>query len=273
MTKIEWAATMKDGVLIPGKTWNPVTGCNKISPGCKNCYAERMANRLQHNPIIDKYRNGFKVTLHPDELTTPLKWAKSKTIFVCSMADLFHADVPIEFIARVFAVMGMASQHTFQVLTKRPERMSRFIREGPGLIADAINQLYKDGHLNRMIDLYDAIKPMFSNVWLGTSVETVAYYHRIDTLRQVNAWVNFLSLEPLLGPMPNLDLTGIDWVIVGGESGPGARPMHPDWVRDIRDQCVAQGVAFFFKQWGGVHKGKTGRELDGRTWDEMPGVR
>ena len=222
-------------------TWNPVTGCTKVSPGCKHCYAERLAKRLQAMGV-KKYANGFKVTLHEDALEIPLRWKQPRIIFVNSMSDLFHEEVPLEFIRKVFAVMRQAHQHIFQVLTKRAERMAELapLLEWP------------------------------SNVWLGVSVENQRYTYRIDLLRQVPASVRFLSLEPLLGPIPDLNLDGIHWVIVGGESGPGARPMKKEWVLEIRDQCIRAGVPFFFKQWGGVHKSRNGRILEGRTWDEMP---
>jgi protein gp37 len=222
-------------------TWNPVTGCTKISPGCKFCYAERMAQRLQAMGQT-RYRNAFHLTLQPDAIETPLRWKKPRVIFVNSMSDLFHKDVPFEYIKRCFDVMQQASQHTFQVLTKRPERVA---------------ELGQDLHWPK-------------NVWMGTSVENTDYLWRIDSLRAVPAKVRFLSVEPLLGPIPRLPLRDIHWVIVGGESGPGARPMKPDWVRGLRDQCVAAEVPFFFKQWGGTNKKRTGRALDGRTWDQMP---
>ena len=222
-------------------TWNPLTGCTKVSQGCKHCYAERMSKRLKAMGSPG-YENGFKLTLHPDRLESPLHWSKPKMIFVNSMSDLFHKNVPLEFIQQVFETMERASWHRFQVLTKRAE-----------IVAALSDQL-------RWPD----------NVWMGVSVENQRYVHRIDYLRQTGARVKFLSLEPLLGPLPNLDLTDIDWAIVGGESGPKARPMNPAWATEIRDQCVEAGVAFFFKQWGGVNKKKTGRLLDGRTWDEMP---
>ena len=230
-SSIEWTDT----------TWNPLTGCTKISPGCKHCYAERMARRLKAMGQPN-YANGFQLTLHEDMLGQPLTWRKPRTVFVNSMSDLFHKDVPAEFILRVFAVMREASRHRFQVLTKRAERVAKLSAE---------------------IDWPP-------NVWMGVSVETAAYTFRIDHLRRTGAAVKFLSVEPLLGPIPDLDLTGIDWVIVGGESGPGARPMAEAWATDIRDQCVEARVSFFFKQWGGVVKSKTGRELDGKTWDEIP---
>ena len=222
-------------------TWNPVTGCTKISQGCKNCYAERMAVRLQAMGQPN-YANGFRLTLHERMLDLPLAWKKPKLVFVNSMSDLFHVEVPTEFIQRVFAVMERASNHTFQVLTKR---------------ADRLRQIAAD-------------LPWPTNVWMGVSVENEGVAWRIDELRQVPAAVRFLSLEPLIGPLSSLDLDGIHWAIVGGESGPGARPMDPEWVRAIRNQCRRARVPFFFKQWGGVNKAKTGRELDGRTWDEMP---
>jgi len=222
-------------------TWNPVTGCDKVSPGCAHCYAERMARRL-HGMGQANYRNGFQLTLQPHMLDAPLRWKKPRRIFVNSMSDLFHADVPLAFIQQVFDVMRRAHWHEFQVLTKRSERLA-------------------------------AIDPEIawpSNVWMGVSVENARCVHRIRHLAGTGARVKFLSIEPLLGPMPGLRLENIDWVIVGGESGPRARPMNPEWVADIRDVCEASNVPFFFKQWGGVFKKSTGRELDGRTWDEMP---
>ena len=222
-------------------TWNPVTGCTKVSPGCTHCYAERMAKRLRAMGI-PQYRNGFRVTVHDEALTLPLRWKKPRLVFVNSMSDLFHEDVPFEFIRRVFAVMEESPQHTFQVLTKRPEIALE----------------------------YAADLPWPDNVWLGTSIENAMYTHRSKTLRRVPARMRFVSMEPLIGPVPRLPLQGIHWVIVGGESGPGARPMEKRWVTQIRDRCLAQGVPFFFKQWGGVNRKKTGRVLDGHTWDEMP---
>jgi len=224
-------------------TWNPLTGCTKVSPGCKHCYAERMALRLQAMGQ-PKYANGFKLTLHEDVLEQPLGWKKPQMIFVNSMSDLFHEDVPLEFIHRVFDVMRRASWHTFQVLTKRSKRL----RE-----------------LNPEIDWP-------ANVWMGVSVENQDYTFRIEHLRRTDAHVKFLSLEPLLGPLPRLNLRGIDWVIVGGESGPGARPMAEEWVIDIRNQCLAAHVPFFFKQWGGVRKKQAGRVLRERTWDQVPAL-
>jgi protein gp37 len=222
-------------------TWNPVTGCTKISPGCAHCYAERMAKRLRAMGQ-PRYRNGFRLTLQPDVLDVPLRWKRPRMVFVNSMSDLFHKHVPAEFIAKCFAVMQKASQHTFQVLTKRPERAAKLA-----------------GRL-----------PWPPNVWMGTSIESAAYVPRIFPLRETPARIRFLSLEPLLGPIPRLPLQGIGWVIVGGESGPRARPMQPRWVFQLRDRCVEAGVPFFFKQWGGMHKCKSGRTLEGQLWSEMP---
>ena len=224
-------------------TWNPVTGCDKVSPGCAHCYAERMARRLQAMGQPN-YSNGFDVTLQPAMLELPIRWKKPKRIFVNSMSDLFHPAVPLEFIQMVFAVMSIAHWHEYQILTKRAERL---LQVDPALT-------WPD------------------HVWMGVSVENHRFLNRIDHLRSTRAKVRFLSLEPLLGPMPRLNLSGIHWVIVGGESGPRARPMPEEWVASIRDQCIASGVPFFFKQWGGVFKSRTGRQLEGRTWDEMPAV-
>lgn len=231
----------RSGIEWTEITWNPVTGCTKISPGCKHCYAERMSKRLQ-SMGMEKYKSGFSVSTHDFSLVEPFKWKKPRLVFVNSMSDLFHESVPPDFIEAVFNVMNRASRHTFQVLTKRPGR------------AVAL-----EGRLN-----------WTPNVWLGTSIESEDWLFRASFLRKTGARTKFLSLEPLLGPLPNLDMNGIDWVIVGGESGPGARPMAPDWVRDIRDRCVNSETPFFFKQWGGVFKKKTGRTLDGRMWDQMP---
>ncbi|MBE7483078.1 MAG: phage Gp37/Gp68 family protein [Polyangiaceae bacterium] len=229
------------GIEWTESTWNPVTGCSKISPGCKYCYAERMAERLQAMGQAN-YRNGFELTLQPQMLELPLRWKKPQAIFVNSMSDLFHKDVPFEYIQRVFDVMRRAHWHRFQVLTKRARRL---------------------------VELSRAIE-WPANVWMGVSVESADHIDRIDDLRKTGAHVKFLSLEPLLGPLPKLKLKDIDWVIVGGESGHGARPMDPAWVTNIRDQCARAGVPFFFKQWGGKNKKKAGRLLDGRTWNEMP---
>ena len=224
-------------------TWNPVTGCTKISHGCKHCYAERMSKRLRKMGV-EKYREGFSVSAHESTLDEPLKWKQPRLVFVNSMSDLFHKSVPAMFIEKVFDVMDRAPQHRFQVLTKRPSRVVR---------------------------MNDRLR-WTPNIWLGVSIESERWISRLSTLKETGAHVKFLSLEPLLGPLPDIDLDGIDWVIVGGESGPGARPMEADWVRDIRDQCTTGGVPFFFKQWGGVFKKRTGRTLDNRLWDQMPRV-
>ncbi|MBL7714446.1 MAG: phage Gp37/Gp68 family protein [Bdellovibrionales bacterium] len=222
-------------------TWNPLSGCNKISPGCKNCYAERMAKRLLAMGQ-ERYRNGFKLTLHEDALDEPRHWKRPRYVFVNSMSDLFHKDVPLSFVQRVFKVMNECPQHQFQVLTKRADRLEE--------LAHALTWT--------------------KNIWMGVSVENQDYTFRIDHLRKVPAAIRFLSVEPLLGPITRLNLRGIHWVIVGGESGPGARPIEADWVRTIRDKCRQQDVAFFFKQWGGIRKHTTGRVLDRREWNEMP---
>ncbi|OGO04203.1 MAG: hypothetical protein A2Y73_03540 [Chloroflexi bacterium RBG_13_56_8] len=222
-------------------TWNPVTGCTKVSPGCKHCYAERMARRLKAMGHPN-YAKGFQVCLHEHMLDLPLHWRKPQMIFVNSMSDLFHEDVPLEYIKRVFYTMRQASWHTFQVLTKRSHRLAR---------------------LDQEIEWPE-------NVWVGVSVENRDYTLRIDHLKRTAAHIKFLSLEPLLGPLPELDLHGINWLIVGGESGPGARPMDPQWVIDIRDQSCAANVPFFFKQWGGFNRKRNGRLLEGRTWNQMP---
>lgn len=224
-------------------TWNPTTGCTKISAGCKHCYAETMTKRLVAMGV-PKYAAGFKVATHEEELTRPYAWKAPRTVFVNSMSDLFHPDVPLPFIQRVFEVMNDCSRHTFQVLTKRG------------------NRLAQDSHALQWS----------ANVWMGVSVENQKVADRIDCLRHTPAQVRFLSLEPLLGPLPNLNLEGIHWVIVGGESGPGARPMKEAWVLDIQQQCAQAGVAFFFKQWGGPNKKATGRLLQGQLYDEMPTV-
>ena len=230
-SKIEWTES----------TWNPVTGCSKVSAGCKHCYAERMALRLQAAGVSN-YKNGFRLTLHEHALKLPLSWKQPRTIFVNSMSDLFHEQVPFDFIRRVFDVINRSSHHRFQVLTKRSQRL-----------------LELSTKLNWP-----------ANLWMGVTVETADYVSRIDDLRKTNASVKFLSCEPLLGPIQKLVLQGIDWVIVGGESGPGARPMNPKWVIDIRDQCIVAGVPFFFKQWGGVNKKLAGRTLQGQTYSQMP---
>lgn len=230
-SRIEWTES----------TWNPLTGCTKISPGCKHCYAERMAKRLQAMGQPN-YINGFRLTMHEHVLEKPLEWKTPQFIFVNSMSDLFHKDVPLEFIQRTFSVMKRAYWHQFQVLTKRSERLAE---------------------LSTYLEWAD-------NIWMGVSVENKDYVYRIDDLRKTSAKIKFLSVEPLLGPIPKMNLKGINWVIVGGESGPGARPLEREWVIGIRDQCQKAQVPFFFKQWGGVQKKKAGRLLEGKTWDEMP---
>ncbi len=230
-SKIEWTES----------TWNPVTGCTKISTGCKHCYAERMAKRLQAMGQPN-YRDGFEVRCHHDVLGAPQKWKKPQMIFVNSMSDLFHNEVPASFIDEIFFTMNETPWHTYQVLTKRAGRMAQ------------------------LAGRFDWSK----NIWMGVTVETARHIDRIDHLREVPSTVRFLSLEPLLSSLPSLNLDGIDWVIVGGESGPGARAMKKEWVEDLRDQCLSANVPFFFKQWGGVQKKKAGRLLDERTWDEMP---
>lgn len=222
-------------------TWNPVTGCSKVSQGCKHCYAERMARRL-HAMGSDRYRNGFEPTLHGDLVELPKHWKKPRVIFVNSMSDLFQDEVSDDFIRAVFSTMRACPQHTFQILTKRSGRLRRLGQE----------------------------LEWSANIWMGVSVENKRFFQRVNDLASVPAHVRFLSCEPLLGPLENLPLGQIHWVIVGGESGPGARPMGREWVESIHDQCRRSNVPFFFKQWGGVRKGRTGRELHGRTYDEMP---
>lgn len=231
ISKIEWTEC----------TWNPVTGCTKISPGCDHCYAERMATRLKAMGQ-PKYAREFEVVTHPDCLADPLEWSAPQVIFVNSMSDLFHRHVPLEFIQRVFGTMREAHQHTFQVLTKRSGRMAQ---------------------LSATLDWPP-------NAWAGVSVENQDYAYRLDDLRRVDATVRFVSFEPLIGPIVDVDLAGIDWVIVGGESGPGARPMEREWVLHLKRLCDRADVPFFFKQWGGTNKKKAGRELLGRTWDAVP---
>lgn len=222
-------------------TWNPTTGCDKISPGCANCYAERFAERWRGIPG-HPYQQGFDIKLWPERVNLPLSWKKPRIIFVNSMSDLFHEDIPGQFIQDVFSVMEKAEWHQFQLLTKRPERMLEIAKE---------------------------IKNWPPNVWAGVSVESQAWAWRIEILKEIPAQIRFLSCEPLLGPL-KLSLEQIHWVIVGGESGVGSRPMNIEWVRDIREQCQKANVPFFFKQWGGVQKKKNGRELDGKTWDDLP---
>jgi protein gp37 len=231
----------KSNIEWTESTWNPLTGCTKVSPGCKNCYAERMANRLKAMGQPN-YVNGFNLTIHPHTIELPLKWKKPQMIFVNSMSDLFHESVPVDFIHQIFDVMHKASWHTFQILTKRSLRL---------------------------LELDNKISwPM--NVWMGVSVENSEYTYRINHLRSTHAQIKFMSLEPLLGPVENLNLTEIDWVIVGGESGPGARPIHEEWITNIRDQCLISQIPFFFKQWGGVRKKNNGRILQGQIWSEIP---
>ena len=233
-TAIEWTDA----------TWNPTTGCSKVSPGCKNCYAELLAKRLKRmgNP---KYKNGFRFTVHPDALDLPLKWSEPRKIFVNSMSDLFHESMPEYYLDMCFMVMRMANWHVYQILTKRPERMLAYTRK---------------------------VGQIPAHVWLGTSVEMGLYKRRIDVLRKVPAQIKFISFEPLIGPVGSLDLSGVSWAIAGGESGPNHRPIKPEWVREIRDQCKQQGVAFFFKQWGGITHKAGGRRLDNREWNEYPVV-
>jgi len=232
---------VKSAIEWTESTWNPVTGCTKISTGCKNCYAERMARRLQAMGQFN-YRNGFEPTCHPHVLDLPLHWNKPQMIFVNSMSDLFHKQVPKDFILKIFVTMNKTPQHTFQILTKRAKHLE-----------DLSSSLHWS-----------------ENIWMGVTVENSDYKERIDSLRRSGAHVKFLSLEPLLDDVGVLNLEGIDWVIVGGESGPKARPIEASWVRNIQEQCKKQNVSFFFKQWGGINKKKNGRLLDGQTWDEMP---
>ena len=230
-SKIEWTET----------TWNPVTGCTKTSPGCQNCYAERLAKRLKAMGVSN-YSSGFKVALHQNSLEKPLDWKKPQTIFVNSMSDLFHEDIPEDFIFDVFKIMKKAAWHHFQILTKRSERLFG---------------------LSEKLD-------WASNIWMGVSVENENYSYRIDHLRNIKAKVKFISFEPLLGYIENLNLNGIDWVIVGGESGPKARTIETSWVIQIRNRCIEESVPFFFKQWGGINKKKTGRKLENQIWNQMP---
>lgn len=231
----------QSGIEWTDATWNPVTGCTQVSPGCKNCYASRLAKRLQAMGSL-RYRNGFRLTTHPEALTLPLTWKRPRRIFVNSMSDMFHERLPLTFVQQVFEVMVEADWHVFQVLTKRAGRLRDL---APDL-------------------------PWPSNVWQGVSVENSQYTWRARALAHVPAAVRFLSVEPLIGPIPNLPLDGIQWVIVGGESGPGHRPIDPAWVREIRDQCLSAGTAFFFKQWGGRTPKAGGRTLDGVIWEETP---
>jgi protein gp37 len=274
-TTIEWTET----------TWNPTTGCDRISPGCDHCYALTLAGRLkamgqakyQHDGDPRTSGPGFGVTVHPDALTEPLRWRKPRKVFVDSMADVLHARVPVDFVAQVWAVMALTPQHTYQILTKRPERYAKVLdgpcRCGGGHLPGIHFRSLVQDHTRRLrpgreVDLMGTWP--LPNVWLGTSIELDAYCWRADRLRETPTAVRFLSCEPLLGPLRSLDLAGIGWVICGGESGPGHRPVDPAWVRELRDRCIAAGVAFFFKQWGGLTPKAGGRLLDGRTWDQFP---
>jgi protein gp37 len=235
----------KSAIEWTDATWNPVTGCTKISPGCDNCYAERFAERFRGTPG-HPFEPGFDLTLRPERLKQPLSWRTPKMIFVNSMSDLFHKDIPGEFKDHVFDVMEEADWHVFQVLTKRSSLMRDYLRRRYGA--------QRGPH----------------HMWFGVSVEDGTKQSRIRHLRETPAGMRFLSVEPLIGPVGTVDLTGIDWVIVGGESGPRARPMDPDWARQVRDQCLAIGIPFFFKQWGGLRPKSGGRLLDGREWSEFP---
>lgn len=240
-TKIEWVQNL-DGTK--GKTWNPITGCTKISPGCQHCYAERMAMRLagRHGyPLKDP----FSVTLHPDRIEQPLRWKKPLTIFVCSMSDYFHEDVPKSFIFNIIEIIEKCPQHIFQILTKR---------------------------VNRMLEISEEIGYWPDNVWMGATVESKEYEERVESLRKINASIKFLSFEPLLSDLGDLDLDGINWVIVGGESGPKARSMKSEWAINIRDQCLEKNIPYFFKQWGGINKKFNGRKLEGIEWNQMPSL-
>jgi protein gp37 len=230
-SRIEWTEA----------TWNPVTGCSKVSPGCAHCYAETFAERWRGLPG-HPYQQGFDLRLWPERLEVPLRWRRPRTIFVNSMSDLFHEEIPTEYIAKIFDVMQRAEWHVFQVLTKRPERLEALAED----------------------------LPWPPNVWMGVSIENRRFVHRADHLRRTPAQIKFISAEPLLGPLGRLDLSGIHWLIAGGESGPRHRPMKVEWARDLRDRCAEENVAFFFKQWGGIRSKTGGRVLDGRTWDELP---
>lgn len=231
-SKINWTET----------TWNSVTGCTKVSPGCAHCYAARLARRLQKIKKQKKYVHGFDVTIHPESLQEPLEIKEPQLLFVCSMGDLFHEDVPTSFIHQTFEVMVQANWHRFQILTKRSTRLRELSSE----------------------------LPWPSHIWAGVTIENNDYIWRADDLRTTGAQVKFISAEPLLGPLSDLNYDGINWVIVGGESGPGSRPMDESWALEIRDKCIEQNIPFFFKQWGGVNKKKTGRELQGHVYDEFP---
>jgi protein gp37 len=230
-TKIEWTEI----------TWNPVTGCTKISEGCKNCYAEKMAHRLKAMGI-SKYNAGFNLTIHPDSLFEPYNWKNPKVVFVNSMSDLFHEDIPIEFIQQVFEVMNENPQHIFQILTKRADILFR----------------------------YSSVLNWSENIWMGVTIENNKHYERINQLRKTGAFIKFLSCEPLLSSIQDIDLFEIDWVITGGESGPNSRLVKKEWIIEIRDRCTEQNIPFFFKQWGGFNKKKTGCELDGIEYKNIP---
>jgi protein gp37 len=233
-SRIEWTSA----------SWNPATGCGEVSPGCAHCYAKTFAERFR-GVAGHPYEQGFDLRLWPERLELPLRWRKPKLVFVNSMSDLFHEQIPVDYVQAVFDVMRRADHHVFQVLTKRHERLAELA----------------------------PLLPWPENVWIGVSIENRRFVHRADFLREVPAAVRFISAEPLLGPLDGLDITGIDWLIAGGESGPGHRRVEGDWVRDLRDRCAAESVAFFFKQWGGRTAKTGGRELDGQTWDEMPTAR
>lgn len=230
-TKIEWTES----------TWNPTTGCTKISAGCKNCYAERMSHRLMAMGV-EKYKKGFRLALHPSSLSEPYKWKKPRMVFVNSMSDLFHEAMPLDYIKSVFNVMNDNPKHVFQVLTKRAEILTK----------------------------YNCLLNWTDNIWMGVTIEDYTQLDRLNHLRKSSATIKFLSLEPLLTKLPQLDLSDIDWVIVGGESGPNSRPIKKEWVLEIQNNCSEQNVPFFFKQWGGTNKKRTGRELNGQTFNEMP---
>jgi protein gp37 len=282
-TAIEWTATVDPitGTVTPGKVWNPVTGCNQISPGCDHCYALALSKRYwptQYPRNEDGSPRRFEqVLLHPDRLAAPFSWRKSVRVFVNSMSDLFHEDVPDDFIVEVFAVMALASEHTFQVLTKRPRRMAAFLsrlyEEDDSLLLriEAVMGRYgaERGWCKDEIEEWP-----LPNVWLGTSVELDRFAWRANHyLAQTPAAVRFVSAEPLLGPLPSLDVGKLDWLITGGESGIGHRPLDLDWVRDLRDRSLAAGTAFFHKQGGGLTPKAGGRLLDGREWSQFPAVR
>jgi protein gp37 len=275
-TAIEWTET----------TWNPTTGCDRISPGCDHCYALTLARRLKAMGQA-KYQAdgdprtsgpGFGVTCHEDALLEPLNWRKPRTVFVNSMSDVGHARIPVSFLARIWAVMALTPQHSYQVLTKRPERLAQILARDEFRFnmaytaTDEIVATRPDLNRNFQTMSRGPFTWPAPNIWVGTSIESDRYVRRADALRAVPAATRFLSLEPLLGPLPSLDLSGIDWVICGGESGPGHRPVDLDWVRDLRHRCTARGIAFFFKQVGGLTPKAGGRDLDGRTWDQMPAL-